>query len=203
MELKYFKGGRYTQYEIIEYTVKKRGQYITTCVINARLLMAGIKTFPCGNGDDLKLTPEQRIEVLEFLQVERKKITDSYPVKTFEGWHKSGLPTFEDYCFPGDKVDVAVVEHFLNSVPPVTLQPGFVQAGEAFSDEPDEAGRMRPTYTTFTVINGEKDGNGDNLWLFNGCCFKGQTNNRVNRKTQLEEALDEAWQEVKMNICVG
>lgn len=199
MELRYYRGGR-TEFEAIEYNIKKRGQYVTTCVINVALLTAGVKTFPCGSGDDVKLTPEQRVEVLKFLQEERKKITDKYPVKTYEGWRASGLPTFEDYCFPGDKVDEAVVDHLANSVPPVTYQPGFVQAGEAFSDEPDENGQWRRTYTTFTIINEELDDAGRALWLYRGCCFKGQDSNRVNRKSGLEELIREAEREAEKNV---
>lgn len=196
MELRYYRGSR-TDFEAIEYNIKKRGQYITTCVINVALLTAGVKTFPCGSGDDAKLKPEELVEVLTFLQEERKKITDKDPVKTYEGWEKSGLPTFEGYCFPGDKVDEAMVDHFANSVPPVTYEAGFVQAGEAFSDEPDDNGQWRRTYTTFTIINGEQDGAGRSLWRYNGCCFKGQTDNRVNRKSRLEELIGDAQREVK------
>lgn len=41
-----------------------RGEYITTCVIYASLLTAGVKAFPCGNGDDVKLTASQHLSVL-------------------------------------------------------------------------------------------------------------------------------------------
>lgn len=45
-----------------------RGEYITTCVIYASLLTAGVKAFPCGNGDDVKLTASQHLSVLEYLK---------------------------------------------------------------------------------------------------------------------------------------
>lgn len=196
MKLKYYRGSR-DHSETIEYEVEKRGRYITTCVINVKLLTAGLRAFPCGSGDDIKLTPEQRLEVLTFLKAERKKITDSYPIKTCEGWDESGLPTFEDYCFPGDKVEEAIVNYFADSVPPVTFQPGFVQAGEAYNREPDENGRWRNTYTTFTIINGERDRAGRSLWRYRGLCFRGQTENRVNGKSRLEELISAAQREAE------
>lgn len=116
-EYTYHRGSQNSR-EAVEFDITRRGQYITTCVVDVDLLICGIKAFPCGNGDDVKLTPEQQLAILETVQQERKRITDSYPVKTYEGWHESGLPTFEDYCFPGDTVDEAMVEYFVNSVPP-------------------------------------------------------------------------------------
>lgn len=55
--------------ETIEIPVKNtRGDYITTCVASAVLLTAGIKAFPCGNGDDIKLTSSQHLALLEYLK---------------------------------------------------------------------------------------------------------------------------------------
>lgn len=87
---KYYRGG-IERYEAVELDVIHRGgSYETTCVVNVNLLLCGVLAHPCGNGDDLKLDPEQRLKVLEFVQAERKKITDNHLVKTYEGWHESG-----------------------------------------------------------------------------------------------------------------
>lgn len=129
-QYKYLRGSQDSR-EAVEFDITRRGQYITTCVVDVDLLLCGIKAFPCGNGDDVKLTPEQQFAILETVQQERKRITDSYPVKTYEGWRESGLPLFEDYCFPGDTVDEAMVEHFVNSVPPVLMLSFCTQAGGA------------------------------------------------------------------------
>lgn len=140
-DFRYYRGGR-DCYEAVELTVLHRdGSYKTTCVVNVNLLLCGIQAHPCGDGDDLKLTPEQRLKVLEFVQAERKKITDSFPVKTYEGWQKSGLPTFEDYCSPGEEVDEAVVDHFVNSVPPVLLRSSCTQAGGSIQHRAGRAHR--------------------------------------------------------------
>lgn len=189
--LRYYKGSK-DRYETIELdTFSRNGLYITTCVINVQLLTAGVKSYPCGNGDDLTLSPEQRLTVLEFLQERRKEITDRYPVKTYEGWQESGLPTFEDYCKPGEIVDEAVVEHFINSVPPVSMWACCTQAGEAYSSELDEiTGRHKDTYTTFHRIP-------DGLWKFDGYCFFHENENRVTRPGRLEEITQKVRQEVQ------
>ena len=91
-EYTYHRGSQNSR-EAVEFDITRRGQYITTCVVDVDLLICGIKAFPCGNGDDVKLTPEQQLAILETVQQERKRITDSYPVKTYEGWR------FDGYCF--------------------------------------------------------------------------------------------------------
>ena len=80
-EYTYHRGSQNSR-EAVEFDITRRGQYITTCVVDVDLLICGIKAFPCGNGDDVKLTPEQQLAILETVQQERKRITDSYPVKT-------------------------------------------------------------------------------------------------------------------------
>lgn len=61
-----------------------RGEYITTCVIYASLLTAGVKAFPCGNGDDVKLTASQHLSVLEYLKEQREALRGAGP-KTLAG----------------------------------------------------------------------------------------------------------------------
>ena len=164
---------------------RRDGTYITTCVINADLLLCGLTAFPCGNGEDYPLTPEQQIKVLEFIRMERKRLTDREKIKTLYGWHMSGLPTFEDYCFPGDVVSQDIVDYFVNSVPPVLMRSNCTQAGEEYSVEKDENGEYRNTYTTF---HKEPGGN----WIFDGYCFFGSNENRGSRPSKLEMRILEA-----------
>lgn len=187
--LKYYRGSR-DSYEMVEFDIEKNGRYITTCVINVNLLLCGIKAFPCGNGDDYRLTPEEELEVLETVQKERKKLTDAETVKTLDGWHRSGLPTFEDYCFPGDTVSDDIVDYFINSVPPVLMRSTCTQAGEAYSREPDGDGKCRNTYTTF---HREPGGN----WIFDGYCFYESNENRVNRLSRLDKRISEVRREIE------
>lgn len=189
----YYRGSQSSR-EAVTYDITRRGQYITTCVVDVQLLLCGIKAFPCGNGDDVKFTAQQRLEILETVQAERKRITDRYPVKTYEGWQESGLPSFEDYCFPGDMVDGELVTHFVNDLPPALMRATCTQAGGEFSCEGDEHGGYKPTYITFHRI--DADGG---LWRFDGYCFYGQNENRYTRKSRLEELIDEARREVEGN----
>ena len=69
--LKYYRGSK-DSYEAVEGDITRRdGTYITTCVINVDLLLCGLTAFPCGNGEDYPLTPEQQLKVLEFIRRER------------------------------------------------------------------------------------------------------------------------------------
>lgn len=195
-QYRYLRGSK-DSYEAVEFDVTKDGgnTYITTCVINVCLLLAGVTAFPCGNGDDIKLTPEQQLEILEFVQEERRKITEGEQVKSMDGWHKSGLHSWEDYCKPGELVTEDVVDNFVNSVPPTTLRSGYVQAGEAYDSQPDGDGIWRDTYVTFTYHG--KDDAGRSLWLHNGYCFKNGTDNRVDIKTSLERRIEAVRREAE------
>lgn len=190
---RYLRGSR-DSFEAIEFDLTKRGQYITTCVINTSLLIAGVKAFPCGNGDDISLAPEQRLEVLEYLQAERKKIAEGEEVKSLDDWHRSGL-AWNDYCKPGELVTEDIVDEFANSVPPTTFRSGYVQAGGAYSMEHDDNDIWRDTYTTFTYHG--KDSAGRSLWLHNGYCFKNGTDNRADTKTSLERQIEAVRGEIE------
>lgn len=98
MKYKYLRGSKDSR-EVFEFDISKRGQYITTCVVDVDLLLCGIKTFPCGNGDDFKLTGQQQLDILELVAAERRKITSGIEIKTMESWYGSGL-NFEDYYHP-------------------------------------------------------------------------------------------------------
>ena len=192
-QYKYLRGSRDSR-EAVEFDITRRDQYITTCVVDVDLLLCGIKGFPCGNGDDEKLTPEQRLAIVELVQAKRKKITDRYPVKTYEGWQESGLRTFEEYCAPGDMVDGEFVTHFVNDLPSVHMCSTCTQAGGEFSFEGDEHGRYKPTYITFHRIDA-----GGSLWRFDGYCFYGENKNRCLRPSRLEEYILKARKEVEVH----
>lgn len=194
-EYTYHRGSQNSR-EAVEFDISKNRQYITTCVVNVDLLICGVKAAPCGNGDDVKLTPEQQLEILELVQAERKKITDRDTIKTLQGWHDSGLGNLETYLFPGDTVDEAFVEYFIDLLPPETMRSTCMQVGEPFSHEKDEQGRYRPTYDTFHRLS-------DGLWQFDGHCFSGENKNRFTGKSRLEERIEEARREVKQKTSGG
>lgn len=170
--------------ETIEIPVKNiRGEYITTCVASAVLLTAGIKTFPCGNGDNANLTASQHLELLEYLKEQRITLRGAGP-KTLSGWQRTGLD-FADYLLPGDAVDDDMVDHFRNILPPLYDWSSFMQASGPSSDVKDEEGQYHPTYITF-----DRGKNGE--WRYAGLCYSGEAVNRVAYKSSLDRQIEAA-----------
>lgn len=182
---RYYKGDK-DNYEMIELQLHKGGRYITTVVVNVQLLMAGHKTFPCGNGDDFNFDTPLYYDLLMFLKEQREKLKSGYEVKTKAAWYASGLPTFEDFFDVGDTVDDELVQDMVDSVPPVLWRDSCTQIGEAYSSEYDEdRQRHRDTYITF-----HKAATG--RWVFDGYCFKGENKNRHTCPSQLDTMIAEA-----------
>lgn len=167
--------------ESVEFDIRKaNGDYITTCVVDVDLLVFGVEVYPCGNGDDIKLTKQEQYDILTFAKAERIKIkTASAFPKNLVSWHESGLRTFEEYFAPGDMVTEDLVDYFVNIMPPKTMLSNCVQAGEVYSHEKDEHGNYRSTYLTFHKIGGD--------WHFIGYCFAGETKNRDTRVLPIDE----------------
>lgn len=80
------------------------------------------------------------------------------------------VSAFTKCADPGDTVDEEIVDQFRNSMPPIVMGPGFLQAGEQHALVPDTRGRLRPTYITFrqTLEDHPK-------WVYCGTCFKGES----------------------------
>jgi hypothetical protein len=165
--------------ESIEFEIFRNGIYETTCVVNVRLLLSGIRSFSCGNGDDFKLCDVTMMEVLDFLKTNRDKIkySDSQKVKKLADWRGSGL-NHNEFLYVGCEVDEALVDEQLNCVPPRSHKSGYVQVGEPYADALDTRGgeeRYRPTYATFH----KKTKNGRTFWIYAGHCFAGDDINRI------------------------
>lgn len=178
----YLKGSENSR-EVVEFETTAEPLYrATTCVVDVDLLICGITTFPCGSGDDVKLTLEQRKDILTLVQEERGKMIHVPGPKTMQMWHDSGLRTFEEFFLPGDTVAEDIIEYFTNIMPPQTMWSGLLQAGEPYSHEYDQqTGKHRATYSTFSKVNGE--------WYFAGYCFSKETKNQVTRMGRLAAAL--------------
>ena len=85
---------------------------------------------------------------------------------TYADWEAAG--SFEKAAQPGDSVEERIVDEFLNCLPPVRQERGFVQCGEPYSHEYDpEAGHWRATFATF-----QKRGE---AWYYCGNCFAGKS----------------------------
>ena len=72
----------------------------------------------------------------------------------------------------GDLVAEAVVDNFMNCIPPVSYSAACSQMGEPHSQKQDEkTGAWRPTFLTFRRVWGE-------VWEYRGYCFRGETEER-------------------------
>lgn len=94
-------------------------------------------------------------------------------MKTLKGWMKTE-DNFKDYVQPGDEVDEAMVDHFMNALPPRNLSYGYMQCGEPISQDKDKNGKLKTTWLTF-----EKEGG---RWIYRGCCFAGETEDHSIKK---------------------
>lgn len=183
MNYRYYRGSQVSA-ESVEFDItSQNGNYKTTCSIIVDLLICGISTFPCADGDDEELTLTQQLDILKLVQEERGKIIHKAGPKSLEDWENSGLGTFEDYFIPGDTVTEDLVEYFVNIMPPTTMRTDLIQIGEPFSHELDDGGCYRPTYNTFC----KRDG----VWWFVGWCFAQELTNRVTRASRLAERLND------------
>jgi len=177
-----YSQGCHSNAESIEFDIFHNGTYETTCVVNVRLLLCGIRTFPCGNGDDFNLSDFDMMKVLHFLKTNRDaiKYNDSQKVRTLADWRGSGL-YLNEFLYVGCEVDEALVNDQLNCVPPRSHKTGYVQVGEPYTDALDTRGseeRYRPTYTTFhKKTKGERT-----FCIYAGHCFANDDVNRVPEK---------------------
>lgn len=81
-------------------------------------------------------------------------------------WEAAG--SFEKAARPGDAVEERIVDEFLNCLPPVRQERGFIQCGEPYSHEYDpETGHWKATFATF-----QKQGD---TWHYCGNCFAGKS----------------------------
>lgn len=68
----------------------------------------------------------------------------------------------------GDLVEQAVVDGFMNMLPPVSMRYDCAQIGEPYSHKLDtRSGKYRPTFQTFRCI-------GNRTWMYCGACFCGE-----------------------------
>ena len=96
-------------------------------------------------------------------------------IKTLEGWEKDGR-SWGEYCKPGDEIDGAAYDYFLNVLPPCTMHYGYFQVGEPHSHRQDKDGKWRATWPTFG--EGEHE-DGSRKYIYLGNCFAGKSENVV------------------------
>lgn len=140
-------------------------------------LLSGAKYFKDQNGVNTELTPSQIYAILLCITLEQNKLKYNKKPKTYIEWSCSGA-SLENYADLGDEVDEAIVDNFLEMLPPACHTTHLMQMGEPNEHLPDENGKFRPTYLTFEQVGGK--------WYFRGYCFHGEMQNRHSFPTLFE-----------------
>jgi len=187
-EYRYCRGSERDS-EVVEFDILENGNYETTCIVNVKLLLYGIRKHPCGNGDDVVLDDQRFQEVLEVVKKERDAIRYNDKPKTLDGWCGSGLD-LDEYLFVGCEVDEDIVGQQLNSLPPRSHRAGYVQTGEPYDhvlDERDDSGKYRAVYSTFHRVSVD-----DRIfWVYAGHCFAGDYVDKTGEKDRAGAMLKE------------
>ena len=106
--------------------------------------------------------------------LEKQKLIDKASPKSMADWENSGITSFSDFFAPGDLVTDDVYDNFLNILPPATMSKNLLQVGEPANHVEDpQTGKYRPTYMTFTRVDGQ--------WRYAGECFARETVDRSRR----------------------
>ena len=96
------------------------------------------------------------------------KIEDrEYKVKDQSDW----CGDFNEDFKPGEYVDQEIVDYFRDVLPPRSMAPGYLQVGEPYNHMPDQEGKYRATYNTFTSA-------ALGVWKYCGHCFAGEMKHR-------------------------
>ena len=91
-------------------------------------------------------------------------------MKTYKAWLKAEQ-SFREFVQPEDEVDEAMVDYFVNVLPPHSMNFGYLQVGEPICQKKDRDGKYRTVYITFAKELGK--------WIYKGCCFTGKAENMM------------------------
>lgn len=132
-------------------------------------LFSGAKHFKDQNGVNTKLTAAQIYAAVHAISAERCAIKYNGKPKSYMEWSETGAP-LDQYVDVGDEVDEAIVDNFLEMLPPALYNSHLMQMGEPNEHLPDDDGKYKATYMTFERIADK--------WYYRGYCFLGETANR-------------------------
>lgn len=141
-----------------------------TVEVNVPQMLNGGTVFKDQNGNRTELTATQKFAVLQCALIEQDRLKYSGKKKTFDEWTDSGAIDFDAYVGIGDEVDEAIVDNFLEMLPPALHTSHLMQMGEANAHLQDDKGNFSPTFMTFEKVHGK--------WYYRGYCFYGKTENR-------------------------
>ena len=159
-----------------EYLVRDGYAYVQvtigeqTVAVNVAQMMGGGTVFPDLEGNRVELTATHKFAALQCALIAQEQLKYSSHEKTMDEWTSSGAIDFDAYAEINDAVDEAIVQNFLELLPPAYNSSILMQMGEPNEHLPDEKGNYRPTYMTFEKVDGK--------WYYRGYCFLGTTENR-------------------------
>lgn len=90
--------------------------------------------------------------------------------KSLEDWNQTGGKPLDEYLCVGDIVSDDLVDYFLDVLPPLRWNGGYLQCCEQQCYKYNSSGELKPTYITFAKSEiGE--------WIYHGNCFLGEKSN--------------------------
>lgn len=138
--------------------------------VDIESFLSHLLTFPNQHKEPVRLNPGQIFAVLQCFICKSNLCRNSENHKTLDEWTTSGMPNFDWFAKPGDIVDEAIYQNFLNILPPAAMSYGYLQVGEPFDHVPDENGNWKPIFMTFAQEDKE--------WRYLGYCFLHGTENK-------------------------
>ena len=159
-----------------EYLVKDGYAYVMVTIgdqtieINVPQMLGGGTVFKDQNGNRIELTATHKFAALQCALVAQDRLKYNNKRKTFDEWTDSGAIDFDSYVEIGNEVDEAIVDNFLEMLPPAYHSSHLMQMGEPNQHLSDDKGNFRPTFMTFEKVDGK--------WYYHGYCFCGMTENK-------------------------
>lgn len=164
-----------------EYFVEKGFAYVRvtignqTVVVDVSQMLNGGRWYKDQSGNRVELTLTQKYAALQCAVIAQDKLKYNGKQKTFDEWTESGAIDFDSYVGMGDEVDEAIVDNFLELLPPACHTSRLMQMGEPNEHLPDDRGGFQPTFMTFEKVDGK--------WYYRGYCFHCETKNRKRMPT--------------------
>lgn len=159
-----------------EYFVKDGYAYVKVSIedqtveVNVPQMLNGGTVFKDQAGNRIELTATHKFAVLQCALIEQDRLKYNGKKKTSDEWTDSGAIDFDAYVGIGDEVDEAIVDNFLEMLPPALHTSHLMQMGEPNAHLQDDKGNFSPTFMTFEKVDGK--------WYYRGYCFYGKTENR-------------------------
>ena len=159
-----------------EYYIKDGYPYVKVSIedqtidVNVTQMLNGGTHFKDQNGNLIELTLTHKFAVLQCTLIEQDRLKYNHKKKTFDEWTESGAIDFDAYVDLHDEVDEAIVDNFLELLPPAFHTSCLMQMGEPNEHLEDDRGNFAPTFMTFEKVGSK--------WYYRGYCFCGKTENR-------------------------